>query len=98
MRTTPRLWRNAEHDPIGVDREPPVRRRGRRDEAPVADQLRHAAAEGGEHHFVRAAQLQQPAVVDDPELIAEGLRLGEVMGHEDPGCVALDGGLDREQA
>ena len=43
-----------------------------------------------------AAYLEQPAVVDYPELTSEGLGLGEVVGDEDSRGVAFERDLDRE--
>ena len=90
------FWQGADHDPIRVDREAPVRCRGVWDEAAIADQLRHPSAEGRGHHFVRGPELELPAVVDDPEPTTEGLRFGKVVGHEDPGRIPAYGRLDGE--
>ena len=86
--------RSSEHDaPVGpssldeaVGMQGPELPRVVRDEALVAAELGHPFRGRLAHQHLGAGYLEQAALVDDAEPVAEGLRLAEVVGHEYGRC------------
>ena len=88
--------RSSEHDaPVGpssldeaVGMQGPELPRVVRDEALVAAELGHPHRGRLAHQHLGAGYLEQAALVDDAEPVAEGLCLAEVVGHEYGRCSA----------